>query len=137
MHLNNVFFYHIQLHSGAQVANCESRTVHKRIISNDDIKESDMPFDTGVIRHNLNLVPTICTEKPFQMDTKHASTFHSKWIMVDYIFFSESNQPQLGSLRLLENYQLPTISECWNTGPIPNDRLGSDHYSIASRFSIE
>lgn len=93
-------------------------------------------FDTGAIQHKLNLLPTICTEKPFRMDKMHASTFHSKWIMVDYIFYSEANSTTSG-LHLLENYQLPTIVECLGTGPIPNEHIGSDHYSIAARFSIQ
>lgn len=92
-------------------------------------------FNTGVIQHELNLLPTICTEKS-SIDKKHASTFHSKWIMVDYIFYSETNSTS-PKLRLLENYQLPTIDECLSAGPIPNFQLGSDHYSIAARFSIE
>lgn len=56
--------------------------------------------------------------------------------MVDYIFYSEANSIA-PNLRLLENYQLPTIVDCLGTGPIPNEQLGSDHYSIAARFSIE
>lgn len=124
-----------------QQANCISRTVRKRLVSGDDIEQSKLPFNTGVIKHNLNLMPTICPEKPFQMDTVHASTYHNKWIMVDYIFFSESSKSSASSssskLRLLENYQLPTSIKCLCNGPIPNQELGSDHYSIAARFSIE
>lgn len=118
--------------------NDESKTVRKRTISSDEIKNSKLPFCTGTIQHKLNLLPTFCSTKPFRIDTKHASTWHNKWIMVDYIFFSESNQsrPLASQLRLLENYQLPNVVECLCTGPIPNEHLGSDHYSIAARFEI-
>lgn len=109
------------------------------MINSEEVKDSKLPFDTGIIQHKLNLLPTICSKRPIQIDAKHASTFHSKWIMVDYIFFTESNQsrPLASNLRLLEHYQLPTITECLCTGPIPNEQLGSDHYSIAARFEIE
>lgn len=106
-------------------------------MSSEEIENSKLPFDTGVIQHKLNLLPTICTSKPFEMDEKHASTYHNKWIMVDYIFFSESNPSMATKLRLLDNYQLPTIMDCLCTGPIPNENIGSDHYSLAARFSIE
>lgn len=110
-----------------------TRTLTREEINNSMLKDS---FNTGAIQHKLNLMPTICMEKPFRANGKHASTYHNKWIMVDYIFYSESNS-SAPSLRLLENYQLPTIIECLTTGPIPNGQLGSDHYSIAARFSIE
>lgn len=130
-------FCFVQLHSGVQYGNdnkmVTTRTLTSEEISNSKLKDS---FDTGIIQHKLNLLPTIFTEKPYRIDTKHASTFHSKWIMVDYIFYSESKS-MAPRLRLLENYQLPTIVDCLSTGPIPNERLGSDHYSIAARFSIE
>lgn len=108
------------------------------MISIDDINKSNLPFDTGIIKHNLNLLPSICVQKPFQADTKHASTYHNKWIMVDYIFFSSNQSNQMTSkLKLLENYQLPSIAECLRNGPIPNANLGSDHYAVAARFAIE
>lgn len=110
-----------------------TRTLTSEEINSSKLKDS---FNTGVIQHKLNLLPTICMEKPFRIDKNHASTYHSKWIMVDYIFYSES-MSTAPNLRLLENYQLPTIIECLTTGPIPNGQLGSDHYSIAARFSIE
>lgn len=127
----------MQLYSGTKYGT-KCKTVTTRILSSEEINSSELKdsFNTGVIRHKLNLLPTICVEKPFRMDTKHASTFHSEWIMVDYIFYSEANSTA-PRLRLLENYQLPTISKCLSTGPIPNANLGSDHYSIAARFSIE
>lgn len=126
-----------QLHTSIQKANCESRTVQMRPVNAEDIEQSKLPFDTGAIQHHLNLVPTICPTKPFEIDPIHASTYHNKWIMVDYIFFSEANELATSRLRLLENYQLPTTIECLCNGPIPNKKIGSDHYSIAARFSIE
>ncbi|XP_031626324.1 protein angel-like [Contarinia nasturtii] len=134
----NLNRYQTALRTSAQNANCESRIVQQRVISDEEIDKSDLPFDTGVIKHHLNLLPTICPTKPVVIDEKHASTYHNKWIMVDYIFFSEANNASSTSkLQLLENYQLPNAFECFSNGTIPNHQLGSDHYSVAARFSIE
>lgn len=129
--------YQTALHSGIQYGS-ENSSIATRTLTNEEINNSKLKdsFNTGAIQHKLNLLPTICTAIPFRADTKHASTYHNKWIMVDYIFYSEANS-MVPSLRLLENYQLPTIVECLSTGPIPNEHLGSDHYAIAARFSIE
>lgn len=128
--------FSFQLHTSVQQAN--GKTVQKQVLTSDEIINSKLPFKTGHIQHKLNLLPTFWPQKLFKMDYKHASTFHNKWIMVDYIFFSEANSSQSQSkLRLLEIYQLPTIFECFKVGPIPNEHIGSDHYSIAARFSIE
>lgn len=141
--LNFGFFFFfsllgVQLCSGIQYGN-DNKMVTFRTLTSDEINSSKLKdsFNTGVIQHKLNFLPTICTEKPFRVDKMHASTYHSKWIMVDYIFYSESNSMTPTRLRLLENYQLPTIIECLTNGPIPNEHLGSDHYSIAARFSID
>lgn len=132
------YCFFLQLHSGINYGNDNKIVTTRTALTSEEINNSKLKdsFNTGMIQHKLNLWPTICMEKPFRMDRKHASTYHSKWIMVDYIFYSESNSTA-PSLRLLENYQLPTIIECLSTGPIPNEHLGSDHYSIAARFSIE
>lgn len=63
-----------------------------------------------------------------------ASSYHHTWITVDYIFFSEGSS--LNNLKLLANYQLPTINECKQCGPIPNEFNGSDHYSVAAKFTL-
>lgn len=109
------------------------------MITNEEINHSQLPFNTGELQHNLSLVSTHCDKQPFEIDTKHASTYHNKWIMVDYIFYSADTQIAQSSpkLTLLANYQLPTIDECARIGPIPNASLGSDHYTIASRFAID
>lgn len=72
---------------------------------------------------------------------KCASSCHHKWITVDYIFYTKwmpnHAKTNVINLKLLANYQLPTIGECVAEGPIPNQMYGSDHYPLAARFTIE
>lgn len=78
------------------------------------------------------------------MDSTYmASTYHRKWITVDFIFYTKfkrrgiRNEPfQYSPLQLLANYVLPTVRECSEMGPIPNSQIGSDHYSMAAKFVL-
>lgn len=126
----------VQLHRTANAATF-AKHVQKRLITDDDVKRSTLPFNTGALQHNLKLAPTLCAGEPYRIDAAHASTYHGKWIMVDYMLYS-ADQSVHGTpkLTLLANYQLPSIGECVRAGPIPNERLGSDHYSIAARFAL-
>lgn len=117
-----------------------SKNVQKRMITMDEIDRSNQSFNTGAVQHNLNLVPAHSPHEPFRIDTAHASSYHNKWIMVDFIFYSNRTLSESSSspkLTLLANYQLPAIEECARVGPIPNRHLGSDHYMTAARFAID
>lgn len=110
------------------------------MITMGEIDRSNQPFNTGEVQHGLNLVPAHSPHEPFRIDAAHASSYHNKWIMIDYIFYTNRKQPESSSspkLTLLANYQLPSIDECARIGPIPNRHFGSDHYMTAARFAID
>lgn len=119
-------------HSRVQLRRTTSNTTsNKRLITIDDLDRSALPFNTGKLKHSLNLASTLCTGE------LAASTYHNKWIVVDYMFYSADQSVQdTPKITLVANYQLPTIEECDRVGPIPNGYFGSDHYSIAARFAF-
>jgi mRNA deadenylase 3'-5' endonuclease subunit Ccr4 len=73
---------------------------------------------------------------------KFVSTFQNQWILVDYMFYTNSknsstNNKNNSQLTLLEYLTLPSSEECEKIRlKIPNDFLGSDHLSLAARFHI-
>lgn len=106
------------------------------------MKQSRLPFNTGRLTHGLNLTSAI----PYSTSNREpvASTYHNKWITVDYIFYTKfrtrsqhSSRPAAYSpLQLISYLNLPTVNECYANGPIPNANIGSDHYSLAAQFVI-
>lgn len=93
-------------------------------------------FNTGFLRHPLHLTST-----QRQRDPSRASTHHNDWIMVDYLFYSRYLNAKMsrvieGNLKLLSFLNLPTVADCEQMGMIPNDFLGSDHFSLAARFLL-
>jgi hypothetical protein len=68
------------------------------------------------------------------------STYHNKWILVDYMFYSSGSDGKVSNesdLELLAFLALPSSETCEQMGlRIPNDRLGSDHLMLASRFFL-
>lgn len=92
-------------------------------------------FDTGKIGHGLSFVPTM-----FGNDM--ASTLHDDWIVVDYIFYTKftrrdhRKKSSHSNLQLLSSYELPSKQQCRQFGPIPNQFVGSDHYSMLSEFVL-
>lgn len=115
-----------QLHSSAR----------KSKITAEQIQRSGLPFNTGVLNHKLNFEHTVISADLRQC----ATSFHHSWVTVDHIFYTkyrDRTKDTLSNLKLLANYKLPTIDECLAEGPIPNQTHGSDHYSLAARFSIE
>lgn len=107
----------------------------EQLITSDDIERSTLTFNTGILKHNLNLTPTIDASESIE---SIGSTYHDKWIVVDHIFYSlnQQNLGEIPKINLIANYQLPTIDKCRRIGPIPNQYYGSDHYSIAARFAF-
>jgi protein angel len=105
--------------------------------TDDDIeltKETVNRFQTGVLKHNFNFMSA------YQKPENFVSTYQNQWILVDYMFYSSgsgdktSNNPDL---KLLAFLALPSSETCEQMGlRIPNDRLGSDHLMLASRFFL-
>lgn len=106
------------------------------------VQKHGIPHNTGALWHYLNLTPTIY---PNDMNIL-ASTHQDRWIIVDYIFYTKYTRRTLGplgapqtysSLKLLANYQLPTMQDCKDAiGQIPNFMYGSDHFAMASEFVL-
>lgn len=96
----------------------------------------EIDWNTGNIRHDLNLMSTI-------ISNSSASTYQNEWITVDYIFYTKfTRRPDINTpvkyspLQLLANYELPTKNQCHQIGLIPNSSFGSDHFSMASEFVL-
>lgn len=105
------------------------------------MRESRLPFNTGRLTHNLNLTSAI--QRRTKDNRLAASTYHTQWITVDYIFYTkyrrqqrQPSSPLYTSLQLLEYLELPSVEECYENGPIPNAHIGSDHFSLAAKFVL-
>lgn len=105
------------------------------------MKESGLPFQTGGLTHNLNLSTALQICDAYNRPV--ASTYHRQWIMVDYIFYTKYRRrtnsrapPMFSPLQLLSYLELPSVGDCYAMGPIPNAQIGSDHYSLATRFVL-
>lgn len=104
--------------------------------------DSQMPFNTGRLTHGLNFTSAV---PPWDAQgAPVASTYHRKWITVDYIFYTKfrrrthrsAGPPQYSPLQLVAYLPLPTIDQCNANGGIPNANIGSDHYSLATQFIL-
>lgn len=118
--------------------NDESDCVDGNSLTTEYVNKSGLPYNTGSLWHYLNFITT-------SLSNGVASTFQDKWVTVDYIFYTKwwrrtlgpiGTPPKFSSLQLLANYELPSIENCHNMGPIPNWIYGSDHYSTASEFVL-
>lgn len=113
-----------------------SKNTTKPNIKIEELTNSGLAFNTGTLKNNLNLASTLGVYN--NQNEPMASTYHHKWIKVDYIFYTKYKQPNglYSNLKLLETYELPAVDDCIETGLIPNRIFGSDHYSMAARFAI-
>ncbi|XP_021956214.1 protein angel homolog 2 isoform X2 [Folsomia candida] len=74
----------------------------------------------------------------------YVTTKQSKWVRVDYIYYSTTNQRcvnangtrEEGSLKLLRRLKLPTSAECKKSGKIPQEGASSDHYPLLAEFLL-
>lgn len=133
--LNIIFFVcHWQLASTERTTDIEIRTTTE--YSGAELQQSGMPFQTGTLRHKLNL------SSVYDDSGSTATTHQFQWITVDYIFYtllydSRRNVCVEGNLKLLSRYTLPCVDNEWpKIGPIPNDHYGSDHLSLIAKFAI-
>lgn len=91
-------------------------------------KEIVNRFQTGVLRHNMEFASAY--EKP----ESFVSTYQNRWILVDYMFFTNKKD---SDLKLVSYLGLPSAENAESIGlKIPNSYLGSDHLSIAARFFL-
>ena len=91
-------------------------------------------FQTGVLRHNFDFMST------YQNPERFVSTHQDRWVLVDYMFYSNGTKNQTertAELNLIAFLALPSAHNCENINlRIPNSYLGSDHLSLASRFFL-
>lgn len=105
--------------SDDEAENVEMSDIHKTL------------FNKGYIKHDLKFQSAYNFIKPD--DQYEASSHQDDWVTVDYIFYSSGD---VSKLELLERYRLPTVDECVSIGAIPNNRFGSDHFSLATGFLL-
>jgi hypothetical protein len=91
-------------------------------------------FQTGVLRHNFDFM-TI-----YQKPENFVSTHQDRWILVDYMFYTNGAKNQtekIAELNLLAYHALPSAQNCDRINlRLPNHYLGSDHLSLAARFFL-
>jgi hypothetical protein len=91
-------------------------------------------FQTGVLRHNFDFMTA------YQQPENFVSTHQDRWILVDYMFYTNGARNQTektAELKLLAYHALPSAQACERINlQIPNSYLGSDHLSIAARFFL-
>lgn len=93
------------------------------------------PFQTGTLRHKLNLSSVYLGRQYISMCQD------VYWILVDYIFYSKVYRPEEQrnceeKIKLLSFYELPTLEISNQIGLIPNKHLPSDHLSLAAKFLL-
>lgn len=106
---------------------------------NDSHCENDGRFYNGELSHNLNFSSVYRHET---LDgKKEATTYHTDWVTVDYIFYSQvrnnGNELIEGDLQLISKLKLPSQEECQDKiRHLPNFAFGSDHLSLVAKFAL-
>lgn len=117
----------------------EKKRSRRYLNENDSHCENDGRFYTGELSHNLNF------NSVYQHETKdgkkEATTYHTEWITVDYIFYSlvknSDNELVEGDLHLISKLRLPSQEECEDKiRYLPNFTFGSDHLSLVAKFVL-
>ncbi|GLG98953.1 uncharacterized protein GBIM_05510 [Gryllus bimaculatus] len=102
---------------------------------------SPKKFSTGQLRHALHLSSVYSHDPQDYFHRSQVSTFQDRWVVVDYIFYSNKWNPDTsskeeGNLKLVARYKLLSADEAEDVGPIPNDSSPSDHYPLAAKFAL-
>lgn len=117
----------------SQLIHSERGTQRKR---GGDLNEGfENLYDTGYLSHPLHLTPA------YRQYAGRTSTHHHDWIIVDYLFYSRHfnqkfNRVTEGPLKLLSYLELPDTKDCIRMEKMPNEILGSDHFSLAAKFIL-
>ncbi|KAG4069847.1 hypothetical protein HA402_009554 [Bradysia odoriphaga] len=114
----------------------ENPTSERVITPVEKLYESQLPFQTGMLKHRLNL-------SSIYDDAVSASTYQDQWVLVDYIFYRRestmTNHLIEKNMKLVARFELPTREQCYYHlpyGGIPNASQGSDHFSLAAKFLL-
>ncbi|XP_015369746.1 PREDICTED: protein angel homolog 2 isoform X2 [Diuraphis noxia] len=85
---------------------------------------SEFKFGTGSVYHNLKF-------SSVYNNNNSCSTYHDRWTIVDYIFYTNTN------LKLKTYMKLPNFAECQPILAMPNRVSPSDHLPLFAKFSYK
>ncbi|XP_027839642.2 protein angel homolog 2 isoform X2 [Aphis gossypii] len=94
---------------------------------NDQLLSSSLPefkSGTGNVYHNLKF-------SSVYNNNISCSTYHDRWTIVDYIFYTNKN------LKLRTLMKLPNVAECQPIVAMPNKVSPSDHLPLFAKFSYQ
>lgn len=119
-----------------QLYHSERSRTQKRKNEDEKLTGFEDHFNTGQLKHALHLTSTVR-----DLTGERASTHHDYWTIVDFLFYSRFFNKKLkrvteGHLKLLSYLELPSVADCQRMGKIPNQFIGSDHFSLAARFLL-
>lgn len=101
-------------------------------INTDSSKEHNRLFQYSVIKHNF-VFKSVYNHLKTDGRTE-ATVFQNEWTVVDYIYYCSNSVT--GTLVLQEKYYLPTVQECYKMRALPSFKYGSDHVSLAAKFTF-
>lgn len=101
-------------------------------INTDTSKEYNHLFKNSVIKHNF-VFKSVYSHLKTDGRTE-ATVFQNEWKVVDYIYYCSNSVT--GTLVLQEKYYLPTAEECYKARALPSFKYGSDHVSLAAKFTL-
>ncbi|XP_037051406.1 protein angel homolog 2 [Bradysia coprophila] len=114
----------------------ENHTSERAIAPVEKLYESQLPFQTGMLKHRLNFGSVYD-------DAVSASTYQDQWVLVDYIFYRRestmTNHSVEKNIKLVARFELPSREQCYYHlpyGGIPNASQGSDHFALAAKFLV-
>ncbi|XP_045478732.1 protein angel homolog 2-like isoform X1 [Harmonia axyridis] len=96
----------------------------------------DLKFSSGTLSHPF---PFKSAYNHYKGEDVEGTTYQDRWITVDYIFYSGKKHREStleDKLKLLSRFQLLTEHQLGDVR-IPNLKLGSDHFSLIVKFSLE
>ena len=87
----------------------------------------------------------MCISSESKQSFVQATTFHSTWVTVDYIYYStimssnaaSSDGRQEGKLKLVGRLSLPTGPEISVLGGLPSAVCPSDHLPLLAEFILK
>ncbi|XP_044749357.1 protein angel homolog 2-like isoform X2 [Coccinella septempunctata] len=96
----------------------------------------DLKFSSGTLSHPFSFKSAY---NHYRNNDIEGTTYQDRWITVDYIFYSgrkRGDSTAEDKLKLISRFQLPTKNQLGRIR-IPNFKLGSDHFSLIVKFSLE
>lgn len=111
--------YKRQINDGLYSKLHHSERKNEQLLS---LSSSEFKFGTGNLYHNLKF-------SSVYNNNNSCSTYHDRWTIVDYIFYTNTN------LQLRTFMKLPNFAECQPILAMPNRVSPSDHLPLFAKFS--